>query len=103
MDQASRLDPEELRDLLLECRLAQLSSFHLVVQLTALRISRYEVAEAVMWQAQAFAVGAQGGEEVGGDGAWGYSTRTFAKFGAPLVAVSLATVSVVTWALLSPG
>lgn len=33
----------------------------------------------------------------------GYSTRTFAKFGAPLVAVSLATVSVVTWALLSPG
>jgi di/tricarboxylate transporter len=32
-----------------------------------------------------------------------YSTRTFAKFGAPLVAVSLATVSVVTWALLSPG
>ena len=33
----------------------------------------------------------------------GYSTRTFAKFGAPLVAVSLATVSVVTWALLNPG
>ena len=32
-----------------------------------------------------------------------YSTRTFARFGAPLVAVSLATVSVVTWALLSPG
>lgn len=36
-------------------------------------------------------------------GPGGYSTRTFAKFGAPLVAVSLATVSVVTWALLSPG
>ena len=33
----------------------------------------------------------------------GYSTRTFAKFGAPLVAVSLATVSVVTWTLLNPG
>ena len=32
-----------------------------------------------------------------------YSTRTFAKFGAPLVAVSLVTVSVVTWVLLSPG
>jgi di/tricarboxylate transporter len=32
-----------------------------------------------------------------------YSTRTFARFGAPLVAVSLATVSVVTWALLSAG
>jgi di/tricarboxylate transporter len=30
-----------------------------------------------------------------------YSTRTFARFGAPLVAVSLATVSVVTWVLLS--
>lgn len=30
-----------------------------------------------------------------------YSTRTFAKFGVPLVAVSLVTVSVVTWALLS--
>jgi len=36
-------------------------------------------------------------------GPGGYSTRTFVKFGAPLVAVSLATVSVVTWALLSPG
>ena len=36
-------------------------------------------------------------------GPGGYSTRKFAKFGAPLVAVSLATVSVVTWALLSPG
>jgi hypothetical protein len=32
-----------------------------------------------------------------------YSTRTFAKFGAPLVVVSLATVSVVTWALLNSG
>lgn len=32
-----------------------------------------------------------------------YSTRTFAKFGAPLVVVSLATVSVVAWALLSSG
>jgi di/tricarboxylate transporter len=32
-----------------------------------------------------------------------YSTRTFARFGAPLVAVSLVTVSVVTWALLTPG
>ena len=32
-----------------------------------------------------------------------YSTRTFARFGAPLVAVSLVTVSVVTWVLLSPG
>jgi len=32
-----------------------------------------------------------------------YSTRTFAKFGAPLVVVSLATVSVVTWALLNRG
>jgi di/tricarboxylate transporter len=32
-----------------------------------------------------------------------YSTRTFARFGAPLVAVSLATVSVVSWALLSSG
>ena len=32
-----------------------------------------------------------------------YSTRTFAKFGAPLVAVSLVSVSVVTWVLLSPG
>jgi di/tricarboxylate transporter len=32
-----------------------------------------------------------------------YSTRTFAKFGAPLVVVSLVTVSVVTWALLSSG
>jgi di/tricarboxylate transporter len=30
-----------------------------------------------------------------------YSTRTFAKFGAPLVVVSLATVSVVAWALLN--
>ncbi len=32
-----------------------------------------------------------------------YSTRTFAKFGAPLLVVSLVTVSVVTWALLSRG
>ena len=32
-----------------------------------------------------------------------YSTRTFAKFGAPLLVVSLATVSVVTWALLNSG
>jgi di/tricarboxylate transporter len=32
-----------------------------------------------------------------------YSTRTFAKFGAPLMVVSLATVCVVTWALLSRG
>jgi di/tricarboxylate transporter len=32
-----------------------------------------------------------------------YSTRTFAKFGIPLVIVSLATVSVVTWALLNSG
>ena len=32
-----------------------------------------------------------------------YSTRTFAKFGAPLLALSLATVSVVTWALLNSG
>ena len=32
-----------------------------------------------------------------------YSTRTFARFGAPLVVVSLAAVSVVTWVLLSPG
>ena len=32
-----------------------------------------------------------------------YSTRTFAKFGVPLVVVSLATVSVVTWALLNRG
>ena len=32
-----------------------------------------------------------------------YSTRTFAEFGAPLVIVSLATVSVVTWALLNSG
>jgi di/tricarboxylate transporter len=32
-----------------------------------------------------------------------YSTRTFAKFGAPLVVVSLVTVSVVGWALLSSG
>src|SRR5215217_2155878 len=69
LDQVSRLDPEELRDLLLECRLAQLSSFHLVVQLATLRISCYEVAEAVMWQAQALTVGTQGGEEVGGDDA----------------------------------
>jgi hypothetical protein len=30
-----------------------------------------------------------------------YSTRTFARFGAPLVIVSLATVIVVTWALLN--
>ena len=33
----------------------------------------------------------------------GYSTRTFAKFGTPLVVVSLATSSVVTWALLRSG
>ena len=32
-----------------------------------------------------------------------YSTRTFAKFGAPLLVVSLVSVSVVTWALLSRG
>ena len=32
-----------------------------------------------------------------------YSTRTFAKSGAPLVVVSLARVSVVAWALLSNG
>jgi hypothetical protein len=67
LDQASRRDPEELRDLLLELRLAQLSSFHLVVQLTTLWISCYEVAEAIVGQAEAFTVGAQGGEEVGGD------------------------------------
>jgi di/tricarboxylate transporter len=33
----------------------------------------------------------------------GYSARTFAKFGAPLVVVSLATGSVVAWALLRLG
>ena len=33
----------------------------------------------------------------------GYRTRTFAKFGTPLVVVSLATSSVVTWALLRSG
>jgi di/tricarboxylate transporter len=33
----------------------------------------------------------------------GYGARTFAKFGVPIVAVSLATGSVVTWALLRPG
>ncbi len=32
-----------------------------------------------------------------------YSTRTFAKFGAPLVVISVAAVSVVTWALLHRG
>lgn len=32
-----------------------------------------------------------------------YSTQTFAKFGGPLLVVSLATVSVVSWALLSSG
>ena len=32
-----------------------------------------------------------------------YSTRTFLKLGAPLMVVSLATVSVVTWALLNSG
>ncbi|HXT90462.1 MAG TPA: hypothetical protein VN714_14515 [Trebonia sp.] len=32
-----------------------------------------------------------------------YSTQTFAKFGGPLLVVSLATVSVVVWALLSSG
>jgi di/tricarboxylate transporter len=36
-------------------------------------------------------------------GPGGYSARTFAKFGAPLVAVSLATGSVVAWMLLRPG
>jgi di/tricarboxylate transporter len=36
-------------------------------------------------------------------GPGGYSTRTFVKFGAPLVVVSLATVIVVTWALLNRG
>ena len=33
----------------------------------------------------------------------GYRTRTFAKFGTPLVVVALATSSVVTWALLRSG
>jgi di/tricarboxylate transporter len=32
-----------------------------------------------------------------------YSTRTFARFGTPLVVVSVVAVSVVTWALLSRG
>lgn len=32
-----------------------------------------------------------------------YSTRTFAKFGAPLLVVSLVTASVVTWALFNSG
>jgi di/tricarboxylate transporter len=36
-------------------------------------------------------------------GPGGYSARTFARFGTPLVVVSLATASVVTWALLRPG
>jgi di/tricarboxylate transporter len=43
----------------------------------------------------------QGNLMVMGPGA--YSTRTFAKFGAPLLVMSLATVSVVTWALLGSG
>jgi hypothetical protein len=58
LDQASRLDTEELRDPLLEGRLAQLSPLHLVIQLAALGISCHEVAEAVVGQAQAFTVGA---------------------------------------------
>jgi hypothetical protein len=45
LDQASRLDPEELRDLLLKGRLAQLPALHLLVQLMTLRISCDEVAE----------------------------------------------------------
>ena len=36
-------------------------------------------------------------------GPGGYSARTFAKFGAPLVALSVVTGCVVTWALLRPG
>ena len=36
-------------------------------------------------------------------GPGGYSTRTFARFGAPLLVVSLATVSVIAWALLNRG
>ena len=32
-----------------------------------------------------------------------YTSRTFAKFGASLLVVSLATVSVVAWASLSSG
>jgi di/tricarboxylate transporter len=36
-------------------------------------------------------------------GPGGYSTRTFTRFGAPLVVVSLATASVVAWALLNSG
>jgi di/tricarboxylate transporter len=36
-------------------------------------------------------------------GPGGYSTRTFARFGAPLMAVSLVTVCLVAWALLSRG
>jgi hypothetical protein len=58
-EQAGRRDPEELRDLLLEGRLAQRSAFHLVVQLTTLRISGDEVAEAVVGQTQAFTMGAK--------------------------------------------
>ena len=60
-------DTEQLSDLLLEGRLAQLPAFHLVVQLATVWIGRHEVAEAVVGQAEAFTVGAQGGEEVGGD------------------------------------
>jgi hypothetical protein len=69
LDQAGWLDTEELCDLLLEVRLAQLSPFHLVIQLPTHGIGRHEVAEAVVWQAEAFTVGTQGGEEVGGDDA----------------------------------
>jgi hypothetical protein len=49
--------------------LAQFSAFYLVIQLAAHRVSRHEVAEAVVRQAQAFTVGTQRGEEVGGDDA----------------------------------
>jgi hypothetical protein len=65
-DQASRLDPEKLGDLLLELRLAQLSLFHLVVQLVASdQLSRGH--GSCRGEAQAFTVGTQGGEEVRGD------------------------------------
>ena len=57
LDQAGWLDPEELSDLLLEVGLAQFSPFHPVVQLSTRGISRYEVAEAVVGQAEAFTVG----------------------------------------------
>ena len=60
-------DTEQLSDLLLEGRLAQLPAFHLMVQLATVWIGRHEVAEALVGQAEAFTVGAQGGEEVGGD------------------------------------